>query len=389
MKQGRVAFHLAFKEIWHNRNRYLLISLVVALITTLVLFIAALSEGLALGNREYLEKLNAELLVYQSNVDLSIGASRLGRSRLNAIRRVEGVADAGQIWTASATLVLGPGQDPVDIALIGVEPGKPGEPPALLGRPLARSRGNEVILDRNTAVRTGLTVGDKVTIQSIQGTEEQFYTLDVVGISDGQSFLLQPSVFLPYLTWEKVRPQGEEGNAEGELVSNLIAVRLEHPEEMAVVASRLTQQVAGIQVVDRRTAYEATPGYTAQKSTLDTQRYFTFFIGVLVVGGFFQIQTLQKVAQIGMLKAIGATPWTIALAALVQIVAINALGVLLGSGGSLALSLSFPPTIPIVFTGQSVLSAVLALLLIGPLGGLISVWMLLRVEPLTALGLAQ
>jgi putative ABC transport system permease protein len=258
-----------------------------------------------------------------------------------------------------------------------------------LGRPLARSRGNEVILDRNTAVRTGLTVGDKVTIQSIQGTEEQFYTLDVVGISDGQSFLLQPSVFLPYLTWEKVRPQGEEGNAEGELVSNLIAVRLEHPEEMAVVASRLTQQVAGIQVVDRRTAYEATPGYTAQKSTLDTQRYFTFFIGVLVVGGFFQIQTLQKVAQIGMLKAIGATPWTIALAALVQIVAINALGVLLGSGGSLALSLSFPPTIPIVFTGQSVLSAVLALLLIGPLGGLISVWMLLRVEPLTALGLAQ
>ncbi|OUC06724.1 hypothetical protein RY27_19280, partial [Litorilinea aerophila] len=180
MKQGRVAFHLAFKEIWHNRNRYLLISLVVALITTLVLFIAALSEGLALGNREYLEKLNAELLVYQGNVDLSIGASRLGRSRLNAIRRVEGVADAGQIWTASATLVLGPGQDPVDIALIGVESGKPGEPPALLGRPLARSRGNEVILDRNTPVRTGLTVGDQVTFQSIHAPEELFYTLDVV-----------------------------------------------------------------------------------------------------------------------------------------------------------------------------------------------------------------
>ena len=38
----------------------MLISLVIALITVLVLFIAALSEGLGLGNRKYLEKLNAE-----------------------------------------------------------------------------------------------------------------------------------------------------------------------------------------------------------------------------------------------------------------------------------------------------------------------------------------
>jgi hypothetical protein len=49
-----MAFYLAFKEIWYNRSRYLLIGLIVALITTLVLFIAALAEGLGSGNREYL-----------------------------------------------------------------------------------------------------------------------------------------------------------------------------------------------------------------------------------------------------------------------------------------------------------------------------------------------
>lgn len=53
----------------------------------------------------------------------------------------------------------------------------------------------------------------------------------------------------------------------------------------------------------------AIPGYAAQQSTLTTQQFFTFFIGVLVVGGFFQIQTLQKVA--GMLKAIGLSSWTV------------------------------------------------------------------------------
>jgi putative ABC transport system permease protein len=109
----------------------------------------------------------------------------------------------------------------------------------------------------------------------------------------------------------------------------------------------------------------------------------------LVVGGFFQIQTLQKVAQIGMLKAIGTSTLTIALSAIGQIVAINALGVVVGAIGSLLLSLTFPPTLPVVFTADAVGSAVASLLIIGPIGGMVSVFALLRVEPLTALGLAQ
>ena len=58
------ATHLALKEIWRNRGRFLLFSLVVALVTVLILFVAALGEGLGSGNREYLEKLNAELIAY-------------------------------------------------------------------------------------------------------------------------------------------------------------------------------------------------------------------------------------------------------------------------------------------------------------------------------------
>ncbi len=146
---------------------------------------------------------------------------------------------------------------------------------------------------------------------------------------------------------------------------------------------------ASVEVVDREAAYKATPGYAEQQSTLDTQRYFTLFIGILVIGGFFQIQTLQKVAQIGMLKAIGASTKTIAFSAVTQIVAVNAFGVFLGTMGSLLLSLTFPVAVPIVFTGEAVATAVISLLLIGPLGGFVSVYLLTKVEPLTALGLAQ
>jgi putative ABC transport system permease protein len=363
-----------------------MICLVVALITTLVLFVAALGEGLGAGNREYLEKLNGELIIYQENVDLSVAASRIGRSRLSDIRRVPGIEVAGQVGTATASVLL-PDGEVLDVSLIGVEPGMPGEPSAVEGQSLGRNRSNEVIIGGHVAERTGLEVGDVLTLKSIQGTEEELYDLTVVGISDGQQYFLQPSIFLPYLTWEKVRPQGDGDPRRGELVSNIVVAKLIDPAEIDEVAARLERDVDGIEVADRKAAYEATPGYSAQQSTLDTQRFFTLFIGILVLGGFFQIQTLQKVGQIGMLKALGTPTGIVALAAIIQIIGINALGVLLGAAGSLLLSLSFPPAVPIVFTGEAVGAAVVSLMLIGPLGGMISVYALLRIEPLMALGL--
>ncbi len=110
---------------------------------------------------------------------------------------------------------------------------------------------------------------------------------------------------------------------------------------------------------------------------------------MLVVGGFFQIQTLQKVAQIGMLKAVGASNWTVGSSAIAQIVTVNAIGVLIGAVGTFLLTINFPVTVPIQLTGQAALVSVVALMLIGPLGGIVSVIALLRVEPLTALGFAQ
>lgn len=385
-----IAFYLAFKEMWHNRTRFILIGLIVALITTLVLFIAALTEGLGAGNREYLEKLNAELVVYQSDADLSIATSRIGRSKLNAIRRIPGVAAVGQVAMSNTTIQLPDDGLALKVSLLGVEPGQPGEPPVLAGRQLGRTRANEALIDKHVVDRTRLKVGDTITVKSIQGTEEELFDLLIVGVMDGREYSLQPTLIVPYLTWDKIRPLGSrDSTGDGEFVSNIVAVKLIDPGSWREVAATIDTTIPDLQAVDRKTAYEATPGYSAQQSTLDTQRYFSLFIGVLVIGGFFQIQTMQKVAQIGMLKAIGTSTRSIAVSAIVQIIAINAIGVAVGAIGSLLLSLSFPPTLPIIFSGDDVASAITSLLIIGPLGGMVSVWLLLRVEPLTALGLAQ
>ena len=96
-----VAIFLAFKELWRRRGRYLLVSMVIALITLLVIFLAALGEGLANGNKEFISKLEGELVLYQEQANLSISASQLGQSGMNDIRRIPGIADAGAVGFSS------------------------------------------------------------------------------------------------------------------------------------------------------------------------------------------------------------------------------------------------------------------------------------------------
>lgn len=379
-----MSFYLALKEIWRHRGRYLLISMVIALITTLVLFVAGLAEGLGSGNIEYLSKLDAQLIVYQENSNLNVSASRMDRSKVFDVLRVDGVADAGPIAVSTGTLVLD-GQKPLDISLIGVEPGRPGNPPIVKGRDLISRRANEVIIDRNAALRLNLNVGDTVTIKTVQGTDEKFYALPIVGITDSEQYFIRPSVFVPDLLWDKIRPKGAAEN--GDITYNIIAVKLKDALATKAAAQAIANQVLRVQAVDVVTAYKATPGYTEQQITLQTQSVFTLIIGILVIGGFFQIQTLQKVPQIGMLKAIGTRSRTVALASIVQVTVVTIAGVMIGSIGTLLLAANFPVTVPIVFRSNTVLISVVSLMLIGPIGGLVSVRYSTRIEPLKALGL--
>jgi len=381
-----MAVYLAFKEILRNRGRYLLFSLVIALITTLVLFIAALAGGLATANRQFIDLLDADLLVYQENVDLQATSSRLGRSDLRRVRRVDGVAEAGPIGFSTASIVFIDGREPVDVSLVGVEPGQPGDPALLSGSGLRSKRDAQVIIDDELAAERSLKLGDEILIKSIQGTDEEFYKLEIVGITERRQYFFQPSIIVPLDKWNEIRPQAAAGTGSQELIYNLMAVKLDNPEASEEMVSLLAAQVDGIEAANKQEAILAIPGYTAQQSTLNTQQGFTLLIGVLVLGGFFQIQTLQKVPQIGMLKAIGSTNRNVASAALIQIVMVTVLGVLIGSMGTYGLYLGLPGNIPIIFSGTSVITAIILLLFIGPLGGLVSIRLALKIDPLTAIG---
>jgi putative ABC transport system permease protein len=382
-----MAVYLGLKEVWRSKGRFFLFSLVIALIAILVLFTAGLGEGLASANKEYLEKLDAQLLAFQADTGYSTIESRIDNKKVQRIRRVSGITDAGAIAFSNVKIVQQDGADPLEVSFIGVEAGRPGAPQALTGENLRSNRARVVLIDQRVAEETNLSVGDTMTIQVTQGTEDELFELRVIGITEGQQYFFRPSVFITLPVWDLYRPKADPNLYTSQPAVNVIAIRAENPAALESFSAAINAVVDEIETTDIKTAYESAPGYSEQQSTLNTIRGFTFLIGALVIGGFFQIQTLQKIPQIGMLKAIGTPNPVVAVAAVLQIAFVTVFGVILGGFVTLGLAIGLPSGVPILFTGTSILIAVVSLLLIGPIGGMVSVRMALKVEPLSALGM--
>lgn len=380
-----MAIYLSFKEIWRNRTKYFLFSLVIALISILVLFTAGLGEGLATNNKEYLEKLDAQLLIFQTDVSFSTIESRLDYKKYKRARRISGIADAGPIAFSNVKVVVNKDEEPIDVSFIGVEPDRPGAPKAITGSNLRSYPSKIALIDQSTADLIDAKVGDKITIKSTQGTEDKLYHLTVTGIAGGQRYFFRPSIFVSLTTWDKYRPKSDPDSYSTQPVLNVIAVKADNTTSIPYLENAITNLIDDVEVTDIITAYESAPGYSEQQGTLNTIKGFTFLIGTLVIGGFFQIQILQKLPQIGMLKAIGAPNRLVSATAISQIILVSLFGVIIGTLATFALAVTLPSNVPVYFTTSSVVVTIVTLLLIGPIGGMLSIRMAHKVEPLTAL----
>ncbi len=113
--------------------------------------------------------------------------------------------------------------------------------------PAWTDQADEVIIDRNTALRSELALGDTLTLRVTQGTQDEFYDLEVVGITDGQQYSLQPSIFVPFYTWDRVRPKSEAEVNVSNPVANVILVKLDDPSQVETVRQRITAQVENVE----------------------------------------------------------------------------------------------------------------------------------------------
>jgi putative ABC transport system permease protein len=336
-------------------------------------------NGLGVGLNEQagsaLRNFDADAIAYSSEAGLSVIRSELGGELVTRISEQQGVTAAAPIGYVAANYEDADGN--VDsAAFLGFDPGTIGAPDVTAGRPLTSDDTYGLLADKSFLRLSGLNVGD--TLLVALRLEKQEFT--IVGEIDEGAFFFQPAVYLLRTTWQQLKygtvAQGERPDASIVLLQG----------------KDLFGQFDGYEVVSKSTAFANIEGVQGQQSTVQALRFFGYLIGALVIGVFFYVLTLQKVAQIGVLKAVGASSGFVLRQILIQVVVISIVGIAISVPLAWATDRALrqlPTTVPIAFDAGTFITTSIILLVTALVGGLFSARQVVRVDPIIALGQQQ
>ncbi|RLV09924.1 peptide ABC transporter permease [Streptomyces griseocarneus] len=352
---------VAFRDIRFAKGRFALMGTVVALITTLVVFLYGLTGGLAREATSAVAGLPVDRIVFGAppgaEPEVSFGNSSVDERQLRAWQAAPGVR-AAELLGVAMTRLTAHGKATSVSAL-----GTPARlRPALLSG--AAPGDGQLAVSERVAREGGIRVGDRVVL----GTEE----LSVSGVTADRAYGHAPSVWTTLATWQGVSHQRQpsvlavtgSGNPSGD-------------------AARTTEAVP----VDD--ALDGIDGYAAEHGTLQLVQGFLFVVSALVVGAFFTVWTVQRRPDVAVLKAVGASSGYLVRDALGQAAAVLLAGALLGAAAGAAGGALAAAAVPFELGAATVAVPVAAMVLLGLAGSALAVRRITSVDPLTALGASR
>ena len=371
---------LSARELSFARGRFLLMGAVVALITVLMVLLSGLSAGLVNDGVSGLQRLPVTSFAFQEGVQKSaaFSPSMVATDTARTWAEQPGVADAVPFGN---TLVNGRTNDGVeiDLALFGIPPDSFLEPDLATGEPLTSD--GQIVLAKSSATE-GVAVGDTVVL------EPSGQKLAVVGFLGGQHTFGHVDVgYVTLRTWQQVKAGLGDGDPLPQGVlheATAVAVRAEPGAEVDLGAG---DTAAGTTSMTLKDSFGASPGYSAETSTLQLIQVFLYLISALVVGAFFTVLTIQRKSEIAVLRALGASTHYLLRESLLQSVVLLVASAVVGIAAGLGLGTAIGGTeIPFALEAGPIAAATLLLLVLGVAGAGVAVLRITRVDPLTALG---
>ncbi|GEK17559.1 ABC transporter permease [Cellulomonas persica] len=371
---------LALRELSFARGRFALMGSVVALIGVLMVLLSGLSVGLVNDGVSGLQKLPVSSFAFERDVDTSAAFTRsvVDVDTAQTWAAADGVAEAGPFGLTLVNTRTDGGLD-LDLALFGVERDSWLAPQVATGTALADE--GQIVLP-GTLRDEGVAVGDVVTIDQV-GTE-----LEVVGFIDGQHTFGHVDVgYVDLRTWQEVRAGVRPGeNVPEHAYQEVSAIAVlaadgASPDLAAVDAE------AGTTSLTLTQSFGASPGFTAETSTLQLIQVFLYAISALVVGAFFTVVTIQRKHEIAVLRAMGASTRYLLRDSLTQSAILLVVSTAIGVGIGLLLGASISGTdMPFALEASPIVGASALLVVLGMVGAASAVTRITRVDPLTALG---
>lgn len=360
---------LALSEFKHAKLRYALVTGVIAMVASLVFILSGLTNGLNAGNSEAIEAIDADRFVVATGSEFSLDRSRISTDTASAIADAEGVEEAQPMITITGNIQSPNSEDLIGVSVIAVPVGTFLDPSVTSGESLS-DQPDGIVIDQSLA-NEGVEVGDTLTFVP-SGAE-----LTVVGITDGHQYRLAPTMMITPDRVPDIQP-----DLDGSV--NAVVVR---GDGEAIDA--LPDTIDNIEVGTQTDIIENLPGYAEQNLTLNLIQVFLVVIAAGIIAAFFFILTLQKMSELGVMKAIGATTWVLAKALIIQSVILGTIGVLIGISASCILWYLAEGVVPYQIRWEQLVMYGAILLIVATVGTLLSLVRIARVDPLDAINKAN
>ncbi len=361
---------LAWRDLWVARGRFVLVGVVIALVALLTTLLSGLATGLVDDGISGLRDLPLTHLALQPGAEHSFSRSSLSDQALAAWADAPGV-ESSPLGVSFFNAKDGSAST-IDMALFGV--------PAdsfLVQRADARaaleSPAGVVLSDEFQ--QEGISVGDTLTIV---GPDME---VTVEGFTYAGSYGHVPIAFTSLDTWQQLV---YGNNARGRF--SAIAVAAPDGQELDVAALAKVDRAAGTELETKEQAYQGSPGFAAETSTMSLIRGFLLLISSLIVGAFFTVWTVQRTRQIGLMKALGASNLYVLRDAMGQLAVVLVAATSVGTAVAVALGSLVGSGVPFSLEPAPVLGSAAVLIVLGMVGSLVAIRRVTSIDPIIALG---
>lgn len=337
---------MGWRELTRMKQRFTLMAIVTTLIVLLILMISGLADGLAYDNGAVIRNLPVEHVAlsqdaegqltrsFLEQADQPAGTEALGVQSM-VLEKQNGTKDDVTVFASPADTVYGP-------------------------KELATLKPGQVLVDTQYAEQSGTAVGDTITDFRTKTTFE------IVGtVSDGR-YSHAPVLWTTLATWNTWQDK---------MKTNYVSAFISQDPIKTDLATYTQQQIV-----------EQVPGYAAEQNSFQMMRIALVLIGSLILTAFFYILTMQKMKQLGILKAIGIRTRTIGQGLVLQVFLLTTVSFAISLLLTWTIGQLLPGDLPFRFEWTTSFGYGGLIVLTAMLGGLIPLRALKKLEPADAMG---
>ncbi|MCS6925949.1 MAG: ABC transporter permease [Candidatus Binatia bacterium] len=361
---------LARKNLLVYKGRFFLATSGVACAVTLVLLLMGLYTGWREQMATYLRHVHTDLWVGQKGAsDLFHTLSLLPESGVRLLQQVAGVAEVsafvGRLMTCE---VQGRHRH---LFVVGVDADHNGPVRLVEGRTTTQE--GEIVIDRVFARKEGLQIADTLTVAG--------QPLRIVGIAEGGNVFLYQYAFVTLLQAQRLF--GLDGYV------NYFLVRLAPSAQAEEITARITEAAPLVSVFAKEQFVANNLSLTGDNflPILYVLEAIGLLIGTVVIGLTISAMTIERSAEYGVLKALGAPDWTLYRTTSLQALACGLCGWLVGvplSWSAAVLAQHFVPQFPFASSLRHVLWMFGCTLAMSLVAAVLPARRIARIDPLIA-----